>query len=182
MTKASFYKGKDSLLRNIMKRLIFLLIFTLSLQGAVFAQAQNNIEDKIIAATFKGIAKAYIIVVDLKQFKKDKIAMLQKMEEDKFRKRYAKTYAVIGELPKELKITYGINENMNKEQAIKKINSLDKKKIYGIIDGVPDELIAKHFKEYLARRKQGLQSNDIVGQVKDFWDRAIGSNKQETKK
>ncbi len=164
------------------RKVIFLLIFSLFLQGVVFAEAQNSVEDKIIGSTFKGIAKAYIMVVDWKQFKKDKIAMLQKMEEDKFRRRYAKTYAVMSELPKDLKITYGINENMNKEQAIKKINSLDKKKIYGIIDGVPDELIAKYFKEYLARRKQGVQSSDITGQLKDFLDRAIGSNKKETKK
>lgn len=166
----------------MLRKTFFLIVFILSFQGIILAEAQNSIEDKIIAATFKGIAKAYITVVDLKQFKKEKIAMLQTMEEDKFRKRYAKTYVVMSELPKELKSAYGINENMNKEQAIKKINSLDKKKIYGIIDGVPDGLIAKYFKEYLARRKQSLNSADIVGQVKDFWDRAIGSNKKEIKK
>jgi len=145
------------------------------------ADVKSDIEDKIIASTFKSIAKAYIMVVDLKQFKKDKIAMLQKMEEDKFRKRYAKTYAVMSELPKELKNAYGIDENMNKEQAIRKINSLNKKKIYGIIDGVPDELIAKHFKQYLAKRKQTVQNDNIIGQIKDFWDRAI-DNSNKTKK
>ncbi len=166
----------------MLKRPVFLLMFSLFFQCMVFAQAQQSIEDKIIGSTFKGIARAYIMVVDLKQFKKDKIAILQKMEEDRFRRKYARTYLVISELPKELKITYGINENMNKAQAIKKINSLDKKKIYGIIEGVPDELIAKHFKEYLARRKVGVQSGNIVGQVKDFWDGAIGGNKKEIKK
>lgn len=150
-----------------------MLIISLFVAKNVFAEAQNSIEDKIIGSTFKGIAKAYIMVVDLRQFKKEKTALLKKMDEYKFRRRYDRTYEVISELPKELKTTYGISENMNKEQAIKKINSLDKKKIYGIIDGVPDELIAKHFKAYLVRRKQELRSNDIVGQVKDFWDRVI---------
>lgn len=152
---------------------VILLIIGLFIAENVFAQAQNNIEDKIIGAAFKGIAKAYMMVVDLKQFKKDKIALLQRMDENKFRKRYAKTYVVMSELPKELKNAYGIDENMNKGQAIKKINSLDKKKIYGIIDGVPDELIAKYFKEYLAKRKQQVQSSNIIAQVKDFWERVI---------
>ncbi len=162
-------------------KLFFLLIISLFIVKNVFAESENSIEDKIIGSTFKGIAKAYIMVVDLKQFKKDKIALLQRMEEDKFRKRYAKTFAVMSELPKELKIAYGIDENMNKEQAIRKINSLNKKKIYGIIDGIPEELIAKHFKEYLAKRKQTLQNNNIIGQVKDFWDRVIDNNKKTKK-
>lgn len=163
------------------KSLIFLLIFGLFIQKSAGAQAENSIEDKIIGSAFKNIAKAYIMVVNLKQFKKDKIAMLQRIEADKFRKRYAKTYAVMSELPKELKIAYGIDEKMNKEQAIRKINSLDKKKIYGIIDGVPDALIAKHFKEYLAKRKQTLEGNNIIGLVKDFWERAIDNNKKTKK-
>ncbi len=152
---------------------IFLLIISLFMAKNVFAEAQNSIADKIIGSTFKGLAKAYIMVVDLKQFKKEKIALLQRMDENKCRKRYAKTYAVMSELPEELKNAYGIDENMNKGQVIKKINSLDKKKIYGIINGLPDGLIAKYFKEYLAKRKQEVQSGNIIAQVKDFWERVI---------
>ncbi len=162
--------------------ILLLLIISLFTQKIVFAEAQTSIEDKIIGAAFKNIAKAYIMAVNLKQLKEDKTAMLKKIEEDKFRKRYAKTYAVISELPKEIKASYGINENMNKDQAIRKINSLDKKKVYAIIDGVPDAVIAKHFKEYLAARKQSLQSSNIAEQVKNFWERVIGNNKKEIKK
>lgn len=162
--------------------ILLLLIISLCAQKIVFAEAQTSIEDKIIGAAFKNIAKAYIMAVNFKQFKKDKIALLKRIEDDKFRKRYTKAYAVISELPKGIKDAYGINENMNKDQAIRKINSLDKKKVYALIDGVPDAVIAKHFKEYLAARKQGLQSSNISWQVKNFWERVIGNNKQEIKK
>lgn len=162
--------------------IILLLSISLCAQKLVFAEAQTNIEDKIIGAAFKNIAKVYIMAVNFKQFKKDKIALLKKIDENKFRKRYTKAYAVISELPKGIKAAYGINENMNKEQVIRKINSLDKKKAYVLIDGVPDAVIAKHFKEYLAARKQGLQSSNIAGQAKNFWERVMGNNKQEIKK
>lgn len=157
----------------IRNRVIFLVVFFLCLRTTVLAQEKTSIGDKFIGSTFKSLAKAYISVVDLKKLKKTNIEKIKAMDEEKFEKRYAKVFMVISELPKKVRTTYGISEGMTKEQVTRKINSWDKKKICGIIDSIPEELIAKYFKEYVNKSKQNVKDSNLIDQVRSFWERII---------
>jgi hypothetical protein len=73
---------------------------------------------------------------------------------------------------------------MAKSSAIDKINSLDKKKIYEMIDSVPNIFIAKQFKEYLIEKKQEIEKSDIKAQIGRLWNEIIKGayGKQKEKK
>jgi len=149
------------------------LTLILCFKTTAFAQEKVVMEDKIIGSTFKALAKAFIVIADINKLKKNGIDKLNKMDEEKFQRRYAKVYEVIKDLPFRLKVSYGVTEHMTKEQAIKNIESLDKKKIYEIIDLVPDTIIANNFKQYLNKRKQVTQKSNIVEQINKFWNKML---------
>jgi Mg/Co/Ni transporter MgtE len=94
---------------------------------------------------------------------------MNKMSDEKFNKRYARVYRVIRYMPDKLKSEYGIAENMSREQVIKNINSLDKDRMYEIVDAIPDTAIANEFKRYLDRKKQDIAKSNTFEQVNRFW-------------
>jgi len=154
-----------------MKKKIILLFMVLFFSCSLaFAEGGKNIEYGVIAFTFRNIAKAYISVADMAKLKKDNIQALKSIDERTFRRRYAKVFKMINELPPEYQAKYGINPNMNKEQAIKRINSWDKKKLCLMIDDVPQDMIGKYFEEYVKNHKE-TGSKDSLLQIKDFWER-----------
>jgi len=159
--------------RIIALNTILLLIAGFCLKSYTFAQASVSTEDKIIGSTFKTLAKAYVAIVDINKLKQGNICKLNSMDEEKFQRRYVKIYEVIKDLPPALKARYKISEQMTKQEAIQNIQSLDKKKIYEMIDLIPDTLIAKHFKQYLKNKKQQIQKSDIVEQIKNSWNKII---------
>ncbi|MCX5704624.1 MAG: hypothetical protein NTZ92_00915 [Candidatus Omnitrophica bacterium] len=163
-------------------KVVLLLVIGLCFQSYTFAQEKISMEDKIIGSTFKTLAKTFVVMVDIDKLKKDNINKLNKMDKEKFIKRYAKAYEVIKDLPPELKISYGITENMPKEQAIKNIESFDKKNIYKLIDSIPDTIIAKQFKKYLSEKKEEVQKSSLVAQINKFWNKMVEKvNKPTTK-
>lgn len=164
----------------IVVRIFFLLIMLLWFTSISHAQQKVSVEDRIIGSTFKTLAKAFVVVVDINKLKKCNIGKLNKMSEDKFQKRYAEVYDVLKDLPVNLKVSYGINAQMTKEQVIKHIESLDEKKIYEIIDSVPDTVIANQFKLYLRKKKEGIQKSNIVEQINKFWNKIIEKAKITT--
>ncbi len=155
------------------KQIILLLILNLCFQGFIFADDKVSVGDKIIGSTFKTLARAFVVFVDINNLKKDNIDKLKKMNEEKFKHRYAGVYKAVKDLPVELKVSYGIIEGMTKEQAIKKIEPLDKKKIYEIIDSIPDVIIANQFKQYLSEKKQANTKSNTVEQINKFWNEMI---------
>lgn len=156
-------------LKVIVLILILLLATDLCSQSCILAQDKVNTEDRIIGLTFKALAKAFVAIVDINKLKKSNIDKMMKMKEDKFNSKYAKVYEVIKDLPSELKAGYAVTEHMTKEQAIRNIKSLDKKKIYAMIDSIPDVIIAREFRQYLSKKKQEIQKNNVVGQINRFW-------------
>jgi hypothetical protein len=154
-------------------KIIFLLLFVAVFQKSIFAAEKTSLGDKVTGATFKSIAKAYITVVDFEKLKKANIERIKGMDEEKFKKRYAKSYRVISELPQKVKTTYGIDEYMSKQQAIRKINSMNQKKMCEIIDSIPEEVIAKYFKEYISTSKQNIKDSTFLEQVRSFWERIV---------
>jgi hypothetical protein len=152
---------------------ILLLVIGLSFQSYAFAQEKVSLQDKIIGSTFKTLARGFVAVVDINKFKRDSIKLINKKRPEKYKKEYAKVYEVLNELPPELKTKYGIVENMSKEQVIKNIESLDKKKAYVLIDSVPNAIIAKEFKKYLREKKQEVQESNLVKEINKFWNKAV---------
>jgi ATP-dependent protease Clp ATPase subunit len=151
------------------KILIIIAVFVLNASFAACAEESVSLEDKVIGGTFKGLAKMYVATCDVNKLKKENIAVMNKMSDEKFNKRYARVYRVIRYMPDKLKSEYGIAENMSREQVIKNINSLDKDRMYEIVDAIPDTAIANEFKRYLDRKKQDIAKSNTFEQVNRFW-------------
>lgn len=149
------------------------LVISLGFQSGVFAVEKVSLQDKAIGSTFKVLAKGFVAVMDIDKFKKDNISQINKLRPDKYKRKYAKVYEALKELPSNLKIKHGIIEDMSREQLIRKIELLDKKKIYELINSIPNTLIAKEFKKYLNEKKQGIQESNIVKQVNEFWNKVL---------
>lgn len=154
-------------------RIILLLVIGLGFQSCAFALEKVSLQDEAIGSTFKALAKGFVLVMDVDKFKKDNISKINKLKPDKYKRKYAKVYEAIKELPPGLKIKYGIIEDMPKEQLIKDIESLDKKKIYEAIDLTPNTIIAKEFKVYLNKKKQGIQESSLVKEINEFWNKML---------
>jgi hypothetical protein len=159
---------------NIMRiRTLLLLLAGLCLGSIALAQEKTDLQDRLIGSTFKLIAKSYVTMTDLKQLRKNMLGRLEGMSEEELKIKYARTYAAVKSLPAGVKAAYGVNEDMNKLQVVNKINSWDKKRICGFIDSIPDTIIANEFRGYLDRRRQGIQKQNIVEQIKGFWNRIV---------
>ena len=142
-------------------------------QSCAFAQEKISLQDNAIGSTFKTLAKGFVVVMDVDKFKQDSIGKINKLRPDKYKRKYAKVYEAIKELPLELKTKYGIIEDMPREQLIKSIESLDKKKIYELIDSTPNIIIAKEFKKYLNEKKWGVQDSNLVKDINEFWNKTL---------
>ena len=160
-------------LRIYQGKIILLLTAGLFLQNAAFSAQNFNFEEKVIGSTFKSLARAFVAVTDINKLKASNLKKIKKMGEAKFRKQQAKAYPALKGLPVFLKDRYGVKEDMSKEQAIKNIESLDKQKIYEIIDNVPDATITRLFKQYLSDTRQEIMQSDAVEQVRKLWNKII---------
>ncbi|TRZ95808.1 hypothetical protein D4R78_02355 [bacterium] len=150
-------------------RVILLLSVSLLFYGLLLAEETPNLGDKLIASTFKTLAKTFVATADMNRLKKDNIRRLNKMDEAKFRKRYAKVYETIKGLPIQMRLKYGITEGMTREQAIRSIESVDKPDIYRLINSIPDTFIIAEFKQYLSRTTQQMQNSNLIAQVNKLW-------------
>lgn len=159
--------------KSILTKITLLLMLGTCLHGFIYAQEDISMADKIIAITFKSLAKAYTATVDIDRLKEDGIDKIKKMNDEKFQRRYSQVYAALKDVPLFLKVKYGITKDMTKEQAIRSIKSADKKKIYEIIDSIPDKTICGQFKEYLNKNKQEIQRSNIIGQVNKIWNKMM---------
>ncbi|MBI4336003.1 MAG: hypothetical protein HY589_05045 [Candidatus Omnitrophica bacterium] len=153
------------------KGIILFLTASLFFQGAAFAEDKTSAQDKFIGSTFKTLAKAFIVMSDIDRLKTDNIARIEKMDDAKFRKEYAKFYAVMWDLPQRLKAEYKISENMSKAQAAKWIESLDKKRSYELIDSMQDATIADEFKKYLRENKEEMRKGNLAQQINNLWQK-----------
>jgi uncharacterized protein YdbL (DUF1318 family) len=157
---------------------ILLLAIGLGFQCCAFAEEKLSLQDNAIGSTFKTLAKGYVAVMDVDKFKKDAVAKINKVQPDKFKRKYAKIYESIKELPPKLKNKYGIVEDMPKEQLIRDVESLDKKKIYEFIDSVPNNIIVKEFKGYLNENKQGAKDSNLIKDINEFWNKVLAKVNQ----
>jgi len=128
-------------------------------------------QTELIGSSLKGLAKTYIALADINTVKNDNIAKMRSMGNREFRRRYARFYEILKDMPTNFKDTYGLNEYMNRTQFMSTIRLWDKDKIYQLADNVPNEVIVKQLNGYLQRRKQDIKNGKIAEQVKRFWRR-----------
>ena len=114
-----------------------------------------------------------MVVIDLNKIKLKNSEKIRKMDNEKFKKRQAKIYEVLKELPSDLKNKYGIVEQMPKEQVIKIIDSLEKNKIYLMIDEIPNNFIADQFRKYLKEKGKELGNSSLVVEINKIWNSMI---------
>jgi len=163
---------------NILLKAFFVLSLFLYSATSLFAEERVDFKDKLIASTFKTLAKTFVSTVDLDNLKRDNIRRINKMNEAKFRKKFTEIYAIIKDLPISIKLEYGIREDMTKEQVVKEIGSLNKAAIYRLIDQIPDTFITSQFRNYLVRGKQEIQQNNLAAQISKVWDKMTSNAKE----
>jgi uncharacterized protein YbaR (Trm112 family) len=161
----------------MLKKIIIFSLVSLFFSTAGQAEEKINFEDRIISLTLKTLARAFVAMEDFSQLKESNIRVLENMEEARFRKEFAKTYAVLKDLPPEIKGEYHLWEDMSKEEVIQELASLDKKRVYRIIDDLPDVVVAREFRRYLFRHSRQLQGHNILEQISLFWSRVLRSRK-----
>jgi hypothetical protein len=158
---------------DLKKTIVIVLLVTLFFPRFLLADTAPTLEDKAISSVLKNLARAFTAMADLDRLKKDNIAKIKRMDEEKFRKRCNNICNALKDMPGEIKNKYKISREMSKEEVIKEIQSLDKKEINLIIDAAPDKMLADMFKQHLARAKQKIQSSNLVVQVSKFWDNLV---------
>lgn len=134
-------------------KIISLFIIIFLFQKPVSTEA--TVGEKLIGTTVKGVAKIVVLTADLDKTKKRFSDKLNRMDKEKFEAKYARLYAIIKDLPQDLKTRYKITPDMTKEQMIKNIESVDtKKELYRTINRIPDKTITELLKLYLGLVKQ----------------------------
>ncbi len=132
-----------------------------------------NLDDKIIASTFKTLSKAFVLASNIGVLKKNGIKKVQKMSDSKFDKRYQAVYPFIKDLPDEIKQKYGVTEHMTRKQAIANLESLNKMVMFGLIDSVPDLLIATHFKNYIKKTQTSISNSSLIQEIAKIWSKSV---------
>lgn len=154
-----------------MRFLLFIFVILICSQNALYAQDRASVMDHAVAVTFKTLAKGYVATVDLEKIKKNQIAHLNKMNDEKFKKHFQKVSLVLKSLPSEFRIKYGLKDSMTKEDITEKISRLDKKDINQMIDDVPDAFIVFQFKQYLGSLKEDFEQSNVIQKIHEFWDK-----------
>lgn len=129
----------------------------------------EDVQTKMIALTFRVLAKAFISVSDTEALKEGAITRISKMGEERFRTRYADFYEHIYDRPV-FTNKFGLYKDLTKEEAVVRIKALDKQRLYTFVDSLPDIVISNEFKRYL------FKSNKEMPPGKDedgLWD-AVG--------
>jgi len=158
---------------NKFKLILFIMVLLLGFQRGVFAADKISLQDRAISSTFKNLAKGYVAVVNMDKFKESNMLRINKLSPDSYKREYARVYEVIKELPPDLKIKYGISQEMPREQLIADIASFDKNKIYKLIDSIPDTIIVGEFKKQLNKKKPGVGKSNLAGDIQEFWNKLL---------
>lgn len=152
-----------------MGRIYFFLLSILFLNAAVSgvssAEDALSLGDKAISSSFKALAKAYTYSIDLEAIKKAQIKRIERMSQEKFEKRQKEIYGVIKNLSPNVQKQYNISAHMSKSEVVADIESLDKRKIYELIDAFPDRVIVEEFYKYCGRLEQQVNLHHVWNNI-----------------
>lgn len=148
--------------------LVFFLLIMI-LPNWIFAQEKKdklNIQDQFIVSSLKTLAKTYFVCVNTDKVKAEAVANIEKMSNKKLAYHYSQFYGVIAEI-KDVKKRDGFVSDMNKEDIIKNIKTLDKEKINKLIDDIPDAKILEVFKQYTAKS----EGQSVSEKIQTIWSK-----------
>jgi rhamnose utilization protein RhaD (predicted bifunctional aldolase and dehydrogenase) len=154
------------------RKIVLVFVLILSLTGVVFAAENASVESKMVGATFKTLAKAYVATTDIEKLKAKKIQRIESMSEEWFAEKYDEVYPDIRKMPPSILKKYRVTEQLNKAQAIRIIRTLDKKKLYEIIDNVPDAVIAQKFNEQFGE-DGSAEHVSLQDRIARAWDKFL---------
>jgi len=150
------------------RRIALCFLAVLCIISDLSAKETPGFTDRMIASAFRGLGKTFLAVADLERLKGENIAKLNGMDEAKFRSRYSEIYPFLVDLPTAVKLEYRISEKMSKKEALWEIQSATKDKLYRIIDALPDEFIAGHFRAYV-KEVSGQSKENVLQQINICW-------------
>jgi len=139
--------------------LVALVLFQLLLPTSSFADNLNP--ENLVAMTLKTLAKGYVLTMDVTKVKTKEIKKISGMNDAKFHKQYQRVYDVLKGIPSQMRVRYGLSENMTKQKAIENIGQMQKKDMMKFIDGVPDKVIVKEVNDYFKRTAQNVGHNPV---------------------
>jgi len=138
-----------------------------------------SMTDLLVAKTFKVLAGGFLMVTDFEALKKKGTKKIKKMSDAKWEKRSLKVKGILMDLPEDIRRKYGFKEEMTREDVLKNIQAFDKKKARALIAAVPDDLIARKFREYRNTSSRKVEGEGALEQTKNIWQRALGKWNKE---
>jgi hypothetical protein len=136
---------------------------------AAFAGEESTwLGDKMIASSVRVMAKTYVRTTNLKKLKRTHIERIKQQDDDTFHTYYTHTLDVIKNSPR-LKGEFALDENMSRQQAMERLQKIDKDTLCRIIDAVPDSVIAVRFRAYTASRNDELKGKDVTQRIETGW-------------
>jgi hypothetical protein len=153
------------MIRTGLLRIIICIAVAGLCQTKAFAQ---TVQERLISSTFKTLAKTYISAADFSALKKNTLARLEPLDNDSFHEKYPRALKLIDDAPA-LRKQFGLHSDMSVEQAIVFIRSLDKKKVFNVIDAIPDQAVARHVAQDFSSATQSVNSKNVADQVAAVW-------------
>ena len=105
--------------------------------------------DRVAPPLIKGMARIYVYTADIDKAKLINIDKILRMDEAKYKKRLAKVCSDLKEAG--LQERLGIHKDMEKEEAVKLVDSFTKEDILKLINSVPNESISKILRMHLEK-------------------------------
>ncbi len=139
-----------------------------SVKAANAERTKTAANEKMVGRTIKILAKTYVRTINLARLKQTHIQRIQGLDDEEYRKTYAYTLALIAESPR-LKQEFGLSEEMGRLEAIARLERIDKRTLYRMIDAVPDHVIFKRFSAYMSRSNDELKEGDITKRIEVGW-------------
>jgi hypothetical protein len=119
---------------------------------AEYTRNERTVTTRIVGSLFRTTARTYIATSNIEELKNHAIDKINSMDDVSFHALYIDFYEDIYDY-NSLIINYDLDEDINKNEAIGIIRSMDKKKLYDIIDDTPDHIIVRVLEKHNRNNK-----------------------------
>jgi len=142
------------------------LIFVVVFCAGAYAQVSPTLSEKVVGMTFRAVMRVCIMASDIDKLRKNNAVKVNEMSDEDFIAKRARVYDLVKDLPESIKKDYAISPDITRQEVVKGIEKLDKKRLYTIIDALPDQALARMFKK--ARGKKAATSGP--DEANSFWE------------
>ena len=142
------------------------LIFSVVFSTGAYAQGNPTLTETVIGMTFRTVMRVFIMASNIDKLRNNNIAKVKAMDEDAFIAKRDRVYDLVKDLPDNIKKDYAISGRMTREEVVKAIAKLDKRRLQAIIDALPDKALARMFRK--ARGRKAVTSSP--DEANSFWE------------